>query len=298
MDMRHSILLVALAITRLTFAASQPRGQADADAGLAAAIADSLKSDDQWQDGLRQLRELGKRNPRLVQAKLRGQFLKPLLKHELFDDIETLAMQGIIADPSNCTGCDEMQRCRVEALLAAGENEEALSAAKGYYNVCMTWETDIAIDLFAEALRKARGDKDSGIVIRFKLQQAEGAKLPKETSTPATLPSDLGENVLKEVKVQPTAELDAWLKNYATLRHTFSNRVAHGNVLLLTDHVAEAEMEFEHAMEGNTTEIGAAIQNIARGYRAVDMTVGRANAFILHLREGAPSSTQPSDIIQ
>jgi hypothetical protein len=298
--MLSSIMLVAC--VHAAFAAA-PRARAADDAALANAIALSLDKDDpaQWQDAQTQLQRLTARNPRLAYMSLTSKWLKPMLKHKLYDEVESLALEGLLSNPASATGRANMQECRVRGFLAAGKYPQALAAAKGYYNVCLLSDTAEAIELLAEALGYARGQEDPGIVVRFKLQQAQGAKIPKEISSPMALPSELGENVLKSIKVdaQPYAQrLDAAL----AAPDSFGARNGAGNLLLLSDRPTEAKLQFERAAKLATDErqLSTAIENIARAIRAQDALIGRANAFVMQLRQHAtapPAQSEQENIV-
>src|SRR5690606_9813126 len=81
-------------------------------------------------------------------------------------ELATVAMQHRAAHTSEA---GLFQRARAAALFNTGQYDAALSAAKGYYNVCRLSETADAIELIGAYLVNARPN-DVGGVRRLKSQ--------------------------------------------------------------------------------------------------------------------------------
>lgn len=249
-------------------------------------IVEQLRSKDPAirQAGVEALRELAVRNPREFGVR---PFLDPLLAAGFHEDLQTLALQAILHRPQADVAA--LQLARVRSLRRQGRHEEALAEAKSYYNVVSLNQTHLAIDLLAECLASERGGDDPRIVRRFKQQQVAGAQLPEAqiasdptSSTPAG--QDLGENILKTIKVDALPYAQAIERLEGKL--TFAAQFHRGNLLLLADRPAEAQDCFELAYDlaKDQAQLTRAIHGIARAIRAEDGTIARANAYVLSLR--------------
>jgi tetratricopeptide (TPR) repeat protein len=210
-----------------------------------------------------------------------------LALHE-YDLIHDLATEGV-SDGNNAPDMDDAQAALVNMLLATGKFDDALLAAKTYYNICGLANTSKAIDLVSEALLNGPGRKDPSIVVRFKSEQAAGSQAP--AGDPAASPSTgTSQSVLQSIVVDPTPyqkqldELAEGLRNYNTLTRQ-------GNLLLMQDKGADAVAIFQAAasITNDPKQLSAAIANVARAMRARDGCVGPANAYLLSLRQ----STEP-----
>jgi tetratricopeptide (TPR) repeat protein len=262
-------------------AAAMP-GDARADA-----IAADLGSDNNARidQAIKLLDGLSAANERDVRRYLRPKWLKPLIALKRYDEIETLASTELQNLANDAACCSAMQCCRVEALLAAGKYEEALVAAKAYYNVATLAETERAINLFAQALAHTRGKDDPEIVRRFKQQQIDDAEAP--TTAPADESTQTSsDNILSTIALDP-APYEQRLAAYQHTRQNYNALWAQGNLLLVSGKPSQARECFEKAFDVTPpNKWPAAIENIARAIRAEDSSVGRANAYILALRQG------------
>jgi hypothetical protein len=221
--------------------------------------------------------------------------LKPAIAHRLielkqYDLIRDMAAMAL-SDGRDSAGIDDAQAALLKMLLASGKFDQAVPAAKTYFNACALGQTSAATSLMAEALLNGPGQKDPAIVQRFKAQQAAGAQIPAADSAPAPS-AGLGENILKSIPIDPApyqAELDklaAVAKNYDTL-------IQRGNLLLLQDKGADAVSLFQMAADisSDPKQASEAISGVARAMRARDGSVGNANAYILSLRQAAEPKT-------
>jgi tetratricopeptide (TPR) repeat protein len=265
------------------------RNSARHDAALVSAIAADLNSNDPavWQDGLARLHDLAGHRPRVVLFNFYHHGFKAMLARGLDDDIEKLAVQAIDAAPRSSTQIAQMQECRVRALLAQGKYDQALSAAKAYYNVCILDDTGIAIDLLDQAMQQTLATSDPAIILRFKRQQDAGAVVPETIDKPLTLAAELGQNVLKSIKVSDPA-IEQRLGKENTKPDSFAVCMGRGNLLLLLDRADDARSQFERALQlADEQQTQFAVGSIARAIRAEDGAIGRANGYILKLRAGA-----------
>src|SRR5205085_12013791 len=96
---------------------------------------------------------------------------------------------------------EDIQRWRVQAYLAMGKNEEALAAAKVYFNLARLDKTADALDTLLQCLKAARSN-DPDLIERFKREQIEGALLTRQPNL-----YDSQHSVLASIKV-PQAEME------------------------------------------------------------------------------------------
>jgi len=231
-----------------------------------------------------------------------AQFLKVIAEAKLYPQAEEAARQLIIGRPSATMSVDGLQRFLATALLADGKTDEALAAAKGYYNVCLLKNTSDAIDLVALCLARAR-PHEADIVHEFKLQQITGASTqpavapsdaanaPASTINPsmesATAPADttLGnpdQSILASIPIDPKPYEQA-IDGINPV--SYAQFAAKGNLLLLSGRTKEARELFQQSADLAPEKSAAeAIENVARALRAESGCVGPANAYILKMR--------------
>jgi hypothetical protein len=206
----------------------------------------------------------------------------PVWLHEMiglrrFDDIEDFAVAVINDRPTDLRLIEACQQSRIRAKLLANKPQEALSLAKGMYNVCGMSSTSKAIDLIAECLYDLDTNGDpAGAAKKFKLQQIRGAA--------ATQPSIADDNPLRQVLVDPKP-YGPGLEHVELVDNSWDAALGKGNLLLLAGQTTEAAKVFEKAYAlASDINLAAATEAMARAMRAQDGTVGRANAWILSLR--------------
>ena len=206
-----------------------------------------------------------------------GQAVGLLIQAHLFDQAETVATQVMLAGPTNTAAFAEMQKIRAVALEGQAKPQEALAAAKAYYDVALLRNTADAIDLICRELVDARPN-DSGIDDRFKMQQEAWA-----ATQPATEPSaGLGEPILAGIQVDGAPFQDAIKALHGDRYWVY---VAQGNLLLVSGKASDARRAFEKAVKiappGQETN---AVENVARAIRAEAGCVGPANAYLTKLQ--------------
>lgn len=211
-----------------------------------------------------------------------SRWLRILAEKGLFADVEILAVKGILNAPTESKAVAALQRARVEALLhQQGKAQEAIAAAKGYYNVALLKDAESAVHLLSHCLAEAYPD-DNALLRRFRTQQVEW-------STVEVVPAaseELGENVLKSIKITNDAfgsEADA------IIQRDYRGYIARGNLLLLADRPTEAKQAFESAelTAAGSQETAMAVEGIARAIRAEAGALGPANAFIIAQQQAA-----------
>jgi hypothetical protein len=265
-----------LAVLTLTLLATGRSGLADARNSLAAMLRDGDAA--VRTAGVAEIRNQLRSDPLHAPTQLRDEWMKPLLAAKMYPEADDLALAAILARPRVSPLVASLQKSRVTALTASGRKEEALAAAKSYYNVAMMRDTKESIVLLRNALAAARGD---AVAEHFISEQADGANAAAGS---ATRPIS---SVLASVKVDAGP-----YKKAIAARQTgksYDLLVERGNLLLLADRTPEAEAAFAEAFDiatqGRET-LAAAIENHARAMRAADGTVARANAWIISLRSG------------
>jgi hypothetical protein len=212
-------------------------------------------------------------------------WVRGLIAAGRYADAEQLAVEGILRAPSNSMGVSTLQKYRLEAFIAAKNNEKALTAAKAFYNVCTLPQSAIAVDQVSLCLARSNPD-DRGIAQRFKAQQvALATTRPAESTSATTQPAD--QNLIKRLSIDATPFEPTLQRLTAQDYRTLLGR---GNLLLLCDRGAEARQCFEKAIGLATApkQLTAAMDGVARAIRAEHGAIGPANAYILAQRGEVP----------
>jgi hypothetical protein len=164
-----------------------------------------------------------------------------------------------------------------------GKNEEALAAAKVYFNLARLDKTADALDAILQCLKAARAN-DPELIERFKREQIEGALLTRQPNL-----YDPQHSFLASIKV-PQAEMEealAYVKSHPPgASGDFDYLLGVGNMLLIADHSAEARQLFEMTYNGTVRDgsLHDAMESIARAIKAEDGIIGRANQWLLENR--------------
>lgn len=237
-------------------------------AAAAASIGQLLRSD-RWEV----------RDP--ASMRLMGDWMPKLLQAKAYELAAGLALEATLAIPGEMDRLEVFQTQRVEALLKAGRANEALAAAKSLHNVSGMGYTRDALKLVADALAAAY-PQDEGIRRRFLEEQVRGLGPSTRPYDPKAAPASRPALILSAVKVDP-APYEPALKRESG--EGFGALTARGNLLLLADRPQEAKAAFEKAYAFAPDEkLAYATENLARAIKAIDGTVGRANAFVLSVR--------------
>lgn len=209
----------------------------------------------------------------------RYELLSILLSQKKQDAVLELTELGLMAETDSAKSLAYYLRTRMDALQDQGKTDEALAEGKRLYNVVPMEETADAV------LRIARLLKDSGPngesrLDQFKQEQMAGVEPPASLGD-LTKPrgtdhqaSVLGKIVLPDAGYARAAE-------EIHSRNNFRLLTSKGNLLLLAGEPEKAMQAFEDAYEiAGDKDVQMASENIARGLRALDGTIGRANAFV------------------
>ena len=234
------------------------------------------------QPTIAEVREILERSPDAV---IWPSTLWPMMKQGLVAEAEARATRALLAERKSLEFFDRYQLIRAQCLIRLGRHDEALSAARGYYNVCPMQDTGKAIELIAQALAGSRGADDPAIVRQFKQQQISGANTtPADPSaSPAQPPAD---SILLAIPLDP--------KSYEPAIAELSGNGSYvalslkGHFQLLAGQAGEARKTFELALDlARGNQLPAAIENVAKAIRAEAGAVGPANAYILKMRQAA-----------
>lgn len=239
-------------------------------------ILQQLQSDDAtMKEGLARINVLTDAGVRVY-----PKWLITLFEKGRYVDVEAIALKGIINSADQASGIPELQKYRVRALLEQHKPDEALSAARAYYNVAPLKDTEAAVKLVTLCLT-AKNPDDLDTLRRFKRQQVEWSAA---TTQPAAS-NELGENILKSIPVpaEPFASAAA-----AIVKRDYVGLMGKGNLLLLANQPADAKKAFEAAemVAEKPEQATAAVECIARAVRADAGALGPANTFIVARQNG------------
>jgi hypothetical protein len=227
-------------------------------------------------------------------------WLPQLVKDNRNQNVADLALAGIMGRPGP-EAITPLLEFRINALLALNQNDDALAAAKSYYNVCDLKYTAHAIDLVGLCLARTHPD-DPEIVRRWKAEQsAASTSSPQAAATGS--PQAAGSNtsattqpsgMLSEVKVDSSL-YDAAIQTWLGKNKRIADRICYGDLLLAADKSADAEKLFKECYQLATTpdELAKSTEGIAKSLRAEDGNIGRANAWLAALQQAA-AATQPT----
>jgi hypothetical protein len=173
---------------------------------------------------------------------------------------------------------------RIKALLVLNKPQEALEAAKSYYNVCALNQTERAVQLVGLCLNECHpndaGAPGESIADQFRHEQAVESKIGVGA---ATEPSDASPAGLMLKSISVDAKLyDDGLTEFERRSRRFADRVAYANLLLVADKADQAEAIFRELLGSarNQDQINQAYDGVARSLRAEDGNLARANAYL------------------
>lgn len=184
------------------------------------------------------------------------------------DDIAELAWRGVLARPHDTKQLETLLGMRVEALRRADRHKEALVDAVRLFNIVPIVDAGDTLILVSEELVATHPDEPS-IGQRFRQEQTQGMQEPGKPS-PLMLAVNLRSPELGELYSKVSSPDD------------FRHQVGPGNVLLLLGRGEEAKAYFEKNNEGKKLKDG-----VGRALKAIDGTLGRANAWAAEHLSGA-----------
>lgn len=238
----------------------------------------------QQQKAVDTMRALFESDTAKAAGKFKQEWLKLLLETKHYQEVLDLSPKAILNLAADMGAVEQVQRARVQALIALGKPEQALANAKGLYNVATMKGTAEAIMLVVQCLN-LNPSADANRLDRFKAQQLLGTN-----DEPAMQALAKGPAVLASIKVDGQ-QYDAAIRQLSG--EDYTSLISRGNLLLLADRPKEAQEVFERAyMIADNNQLNAASENLARAMRAEDGNVARANAWALSIRPKS-AATQP-----
>lgn len=225
----------------------------------------------------------------IAAANLRSTWAAWLMEQGAYEEVIRMTQRGILAAPQATGQVEMLQTFRVRALLKAGRAGEALANAKSLFNVATCKGTEGALLLLAECLnaaypeRPAAGEPTRGsqLVEQFRREQRAGAAIPEGTAAPVRS-AVLASIRVDERAFDPQRQLGIALSD---LRHEPMELLGVGNLLLLADRPKEAAALFDRFWRtADYPNLLAAHEAVARGMRAEDGTIGRANGYLRSLK--------------
>ena len=256
-----AVVLIAIYVSTVPLLAQEKASD------IATALLIRLNSEDQKEvdAAVEDLQDMLVERPGLLGSRL----IEALAKAGRFQTLAEMAEKCAIARADDTEAVASLTAARVRAFAGMKKYEEALAAAKAFYNVAPMKNTPRAIEMLAVRLRDARRDSDPTIVERFQLEQAAGAA---DATQPAA-------GVLASIKIDPSPWL-AGLKARKA-KNPVADAMAEGNLMLLADRPEAARKAFITARDlSQGRPRNLAIEGIARSIRAADGATGRANAFM------------------
>lgn len=182
------------------------------------------------------------------------------------EDAAALCLDGFLHRPDPAAAYT-LLTFRYQALTALGKNEDALAAAKSYFNVVQMTQTQRGLDAIIGLLPKVHPE-DPAIVQKFRAEQADAA-----AGRPAPETS-----IMKSIKIDATIYEDA-LKEYKA-KTDVRGKISYGDLLLAADKGEEAEKVFREVYTVATaTDLTNAAEGIAKALRAQDGNAVRAAAW-------------------
>jgi tetratricopeptide (TPR) repeat protein len=267
------IVLAMLGIACVSALAQQPPD----------AIAAGLNShdDERIDKAVKQIREGLASNPVETVDQLNRTWLVALLQAKQYAAVEEFANAGTIAVCADTWRIEQLQKHRIEALLAENKPGEALHAAKALFNVCGMGFTKDALPPLVDSLKAAHPD-DPSIVPKFKLQVLANAQEdPAERKR--LLAKYGGNSVMDSIPADPGPYKEAieerkGLTDYRGLYGT-------GNLLLMSGRIKEAHEVFMKVYQiAPPGELKYASEGIAKLIKAEDGGLGKANQFVMSIR--------------
>jgi hypothetical protein len=202
----------------------------------------------------------------------RKYWLPSLASASRFDLADRLAIDAILAAPWQTAAVESFQETRVQSMLRTNRAAEALSAARSLFNVASLRGTEHTLSLVAQCLKAAHG-RDAETLRRFRKEQLAGATT-RPTSQPAATSA-----MMKQIPIDPSLYAAAISKLTGDDENA---RQGMGNLLLLAGRCDEAKETFEAMQRISAIRDRIAIaENVARAIKAMDGTIGRANAYML-----------------
>ena len=220
-------------------------------------------------------------NPVDTVDQLNRTWLEALVNAKQYSAVEEFAILGTLAVAADTWRIEQLQKHRIEALLAENKPDEALHAAKALFNVCGMGFTKDALPLLVDSLKAAHPD-DLSIVPKFKLQVLANAQ-EDPVERKRLLAKYGGNSVMDSIAADPEPYKEAieerkGLTDYRGLYGT-------GNLLLMSGRINEAHEVFMKVYQiAPPGELKYASEGIAKLIKAEDGGLGKANQFVMSIR--------------
>lgn len=271
-----------------------PKAGADGPADQAAiSLADNLKDPDPnvVRSGMQEIAAELESDPDRSVSYARRFWIKALMDAGHLEEVDSLALQAILAAPSKTGDVAYLQEARVRAAMAKGHPQEALVLAKGLFNVCQIRDTEKALMLVAECVSACDPGHGDAVKRLFREQRAGAATRPFVAESAAPPPPRL---FGQEVTAAATSPARGLLNEIALDSSPYEKAmgdlvsddektlIGKGNLLLLAGRADQAEVIFERLVL--TSEPKDRLRNrehVARAIRAQDGTIGRANGYLV-----------------
>jgi hypothetical protein len=229
-----------------------------------------------------------------VSMDLWRKWIPALVKAGKNDTVAQLAFSGLLNRP-NPEAIIPLSELRARALIAQEKWEEALAAAKLYYNVCDMKNTGKAVEIMAPLEARVHADQP-GIAQRLRNEMGvNGGQVVSTAPQPgaATRGGSLYGAIMLDGK-----PFEAPLKIFKAKDSRFQDKMAYGYLLLAADKPVEAELVFRelYQTEATVEEVTAGTQVIAKALRNQDGNVGRALAFLATVVPTTAPAAAPKDL--
>ena len=222
-------------------------------------VSDALASDDKatFEAGLKAVYRL---NARERIDGLRAGWLRSLEEHNRFQEIADLTYSTIQAYPGYTADLVFEFKTRIGALRRLNRKDDALAEAQRLYRVCACRDLSTAALLVDESLRDVGRIDDA---TQFRISQVADCRGASSNSSSA-------------LRIGPSAQ------NYERAVNEVESGLSAANRLLICDRAIEAEVAFRQLLQVAKTwpERVAALEGVARSFRAQDGGIGRSNAFL------------------
>jgi len=221
--------------------------------------------------------------PREAVDQLNRTWVFDLLNQKEYAAVEEFAITGTIAVADDPTRIEQLQKHRIEALLAEGRSQEALSAAKALFNICSMHFVVEALPLLTKCIAAAH-PKEPQLVAKFKLQVLANAQ--EDPAERERLRAKFDNN---SVMMSIPADSEPYAKAIRDLsgKSDYTALVSTANLELLSGNIQKASKLLDRAYRmAPPADRNSATEGLARKLKAEDGGVGRANQFIVSIRPG------------
>jgi len=230
---------------------------------------------------IRQIRSQLRSDPAATVDRLNDSLMVKLLEQKQYAAVEEFAIAGTLALPADTWRIEQLQKHRIRALLEEHRPKEALRSAKALFNVCGMEFVKEELPILCECLAAAHSD-DPGIVPRFKRQLLAGAQ--EDPAERKRLLDKVGGNsIMMSIEADPEPYAHALAGRRST--SDWRGMCGTANLLLMSARIGEArEVIARVYAQAPASELRYASEAVARGIKAEDGGLGRANEFVRSIK--------------